>query len=629
MKAFLLIGCLCIGGVLHAQTTNRENYDLRPTLKKSKTDPDKACIAFDKILEAMPQDARFTTFIRNDSIILTHSDASWFWKLMASKNDGVAIDLVSKDQYACDNVQRFASSWSHKGFLLPPLYREDMRKNMLPTQNDYVALYAGKVPGTWKKDILEANYLLLQDKHLCYYSNVINLDFNGWSLLHNGLYYDTFPHQTFQRRYQEVSKTLHFTIPFEKDKWDYKQTDIRPLYDSLNLTDYTIKAIRIHTYTSVEGTRERNEKLQQQRAESIVRSLQAFQPEALVSTVTASENWVEFMNDIAGSGFSNLMPLSKDEIKERLTSPALLAKLEPTLRHHRKALIELDLEKRISYLQSTAGELKKYFHQELANRNMEEALYLQQIIFYRIKREELPDTFLHEIEVPESLEYGSLLLNNVSFQFENSYSTVFEAINTFEKLDILLKENPKIKYNLCALRLQSWRESPLLVDQHPLLSDIQSLANIGIPELLVRRLLINYNILLSESSLRQKKYAEKEKAVKFIHAAYSTGNLSDEDLLNLAKYFSYNSKFDWAEKILQPRTNAIDVSEDLLFYYLNLTLFDEHNTKNSSYRAVLLNAINGNQPRFCKLFDSIKNGGVTFQLLNDPYLKKTYCENCH
>ena len=42
----------------------------------------------------------------------------------------------------------------------------------------------------------------------------------------------------------------------------------------------------------------------------------------------------------------------------------------------------------------------------------------------------------------------------------------------------------------------------------------------------------------------------------------------------------------------------------------------------------MLNAINMNKNRFCKLFNSIDTGGVTFQLLQDEYLNETYWENC-
>jgi hypothetical protein len=73
---------------------------------------------------------------------------------------------------------------------------------------------------------------------------------------------------------------------------------------------------------------------------------------------------------------------------------------------------------------------------------------------------------------------------------------------------------------------------------------------------------------------------------------------------------------------------SIDVDEDLLYYFINLTIIDDKLTSNDDYRTVLLNAINMNKDRFCKLFNAVEDGGVTFQLLENEYLLQIYCENC-
>jgi hypothetical protein len=83
-----------------------------------------------------------------------------------------------------------------------------------------------------------------------------------------------------------------------------------------------------------------------------------------------------------------------------------------------------------------------------------------------------------------------------------------------------------------------------------------------------------------------------------------------------------------AVTLLEAKARSIDINEDLLFYYLNLTLINKELTKESDYRTILLNANNMNKERFCKLFNSVENGGVTFQLLEDEYLRKSYCETC-
>ena len=109
---------------------------------------------------------------------------------------------------------------------------------------------------------------------------------------------------------------------------------------------------------------------------------------------------------------------------------------------------------------------------------------------------------------------------------------------------------------------------------------------------------------------------------------YKNFPLSDYDYISLAQFFSYYANSDLSVKLLENKAKTIDIDEDLLFYYLNLTLIDKDLTEDENYRTIMLNAININKERFCKLFNSIEKGGVTFQLLEDDYLSDTYCENC-
>jgi len=52
------------------------------------------------------------------------------------------------------------------------------------------------------------------------------------------------------------------------------------------------------------------------------------------------------------------------------------------------------------------------------------------------------------------------------------------------------------------------------------------------------------------------------------------------------------------------------------------------NDERKSYRSYLINARNRNKPRFCKMFESLRHGGISFQLLDNEYVKKMHCESC-
>jgi hypothetical protein len=607
-----------------AQLVNKETYGIKPMPKGGAKSCNELYFAWNKL----PDDVRVGPLVRNDSVYLVVPDPIWLQALITDKKDGVAIDLVHREQFDCSIPKVVESSPVHTGYLLPPIHRNDFEKRIQHHPSGVLLVNMGALPIQFFGKNFEANFLIIKNNLRCHYTNIVGLDFHGWKLLSTGLYYDTLDQSKLENRFKDISKSLTFTIPFDKDQVHYKKEDIKPLYDSLNITDYYIKSITIRAYTSVEGLYERNVQLQNQRAESIVTALQSYQNEKITSSVSADENWVEFLTDIASTGYQSFLSLSKKEIKERLTQPALLTKLEPVLRNHRKAIVELTLEKKLSFRESNPTELKKYFQSSIEKKNIEEALYLQQIIFYKIKKEELPESFLGKLEVPEAIEYGGLLINQIAFLQENEFYEVAEAIAAFEKLDHVLPNNKKIKYNLCVLKLKSWLYTNLLNEGNELKKEIESLRKWGVNDVLIKRLLINYHIIVSEVKLKKRDYAGKDKAVQYIYNSYLPLKLNDNDLVNMAKYFSHYSKFNWALQILTPRINSLSASEDLIFYYLSLTIYKSKYTTNRLYRTTMLNATNRNSKRFCNLFNSVREGGVSFQLLSDSYLKKTFCENC-
>jgi hypothetical protein len=374
----------------------------------------------------------------------------------------------------------------------------------------------------------------------------------------------------------------------------------------------------------------RNIELQDARAKSIVDAMQSFQPESIQSQITSNENWVEFLEAIANTPFKYLSTMSKDEVKEALKDQKLADKLEPILAKERKAIIELVLEKRVTYSKATPTELKNYFSQSISKKNIDEAMYLQEIIFHKITRRELPASFLRELEIPRSIEYGGLLMNVAAYEYEHVNEDVFEALRVFTDLNELLGgNNAKVSYNICALRLNAWVKLKKLPGTESLKTKIESLRKGGIPNVLVLRMLINYNIVLAEVNYWEGKYSEREKSIRFVIDSYKRITLNDDDRVSLAHFLSYNSRFDNAAQVLEPRSKKLDASEDLLYQYVSFTISKPKYINSGGYRAFLLNVVNANRIRFCRLFEPVSQGGLSFQLLQDPFLKKTWCENCN
>lgn len=608
----------------HAQIVNQETYDLSPYSKDNYKD----CVSFIEIMQSKPSDVRFGVAQEQGVIFITFSDEKFFKDIFNKSTDGIAIDVMARELFDCDKTLK-RSSALHKGYLLPPVYKKEIETNSFVSEEGFVLVrYPHEIPPQFDLANTEFRIMIVQKKTVCLNQNIIDLDMRGWDLLEAGLYLDTLKQAIHAERYSNLNKTLHFNIFFQKDKSEYNTADLKPLYDTLRLTDYAIQEIHIRAYTSVEGSLKRNLELQNKRAQSIINALQSFQSEKIVQTVSSNENWVEFFEDLSDTKYNPLLKLSKEEIKAKLTDPLLLGQLEPWLSKHRKAIIELKLEKRVKYQSADPETIKKLFNESLAEKNVQEALLIQKVVFERVGDKSLNPNALGDLEIPRSVDYGSLLINKLAYEYELNASDLYASIRAFEELLIILPNNPLIKYNLVALRLKSWPLYPESIDKLALKKELDALKRLKLDQRLVKRLEVNYHILLVEEAMLQRDYAGKSKALKFIYDNYRKMNYNQQDVLRLAKYFSYMSQFDWANNALKPFIKRLDVEEDLVFYYINLNIFDDVVVKRADFRTIVSNASNLNQARFCQLFNTFGHGGVSFQLLENPYLKNTYCENC-
>ncbi|MDG5490465.1 hypothetical protein [Psychroserpens sp. SPM9] len=589
------------------------------------------CQKFNQAFYNRPKEVKFGIKRDNANLYFETNDKDWFNSLFVNAYDGVAIDIVAKDRYACDVSQ--IEPVQIKGKLLPPVFSKRLKSGLKKSGNTLYRVLVGRIPANLLNKELEFNTLFLSDRTLCQYYVIYDLEAYPWDLLDMGMYLDSITYNAkeikanSEESYVLKNKTLKFKIPFEKNKSEYSQDDIKPLYDSLRLTDFNIKSIHIKAYSSVEGSLERNIKLQEQRASSIVTAIQAFQKPSITNVISSSENWVEFLNAIENTKHEDLKHLSKAQIKAKLVG-ALATEMEPILKQHRKALVTLELEKKDVYKDLSATELLNKFNASIVSDELDEAQKIQNSLFEKLKNKEVSPDLLNKMEVPNQLKYVAFLNKTSAYKYLLEAPKILIVYNELLELEKLAPKDKRVKYNIVVTKLKLWRYKALDVDKNKLKAELKALKNYGINDQLIARLLVNYHIIIAEDLMRQRDYDNKDKAVTFIEANYKKFELSDYDYLSLAQFFSYYANTELSVALLKDKAKRIDIDENLLFYYLNLTIINPELTKTSDYRTIMLNALNMNKSRYCKLFNPFGEGGVTFQLLEDDYLRSTYCENC-
>lgn len=607
----LLIPFLLVGQNNLKQIKNPEN-------KRSKK-----CKKYYEITRKLPVDIRYSINVIEQHIIFYFPSKKAFNKIFDKKFDGIAIDIVERDQFGCSGENQLANSWAFKGELLRPVFKKELESGMQLDEDGNVTIDLGLLPPHFDPRNIECNMLLLQKKFHCDYRSFSHLQYNQWSLLEMGLYRDSieFP----ENQEFKLSKKLTFEIPFEKNHHLYAPSEIKPLYDSLHLSDYYVNSIRIRAYSSVEGDFDNNQRLQNARAASIIRGLQAYQSPEIPSEIATSENWDDFYSDIKSTRYAYLSELPKDKIKKKLADLEDASEMESILSTHRKGLIELTLERKIS--RAKPNELIELFGQKIKNNKIEDALYIQNFVFSEIKNSRFPNDFIGNLEIPRLALFSPLLTNEIIFEYENSIGSIEDHITAFEELLKILPNNPQIQYNLVALKLTANNKYSFSSSRKEIWRLISAI-NWKINRTLVNRLKINYHILSTEFFDLKKSYREKNRSLRQIYSIYGKLKLTDEERLHLARFLSIYSQFKWAENILSPRVYQENVDSKLVDYYLRLTISDAKKLNNSKYLELLSRTINENNHTFCDLFLPTEQGGYTFQLLENPKLADLYCASC-
>ena len=582
----------------------------------------------------MPKEVLFGLQLHDDgSIYFSMTDKQWFDKLFNHDSYGVTIDIISKDRYNCSKTVDLQSGLP-KGYMLPGVYRKNLIKNSSDLVPGMIYTKIGTIPPSLKGKELEGNLVILNGNYICYYTNFVHIDRSVWNLLPMGLFVDSLLSESqdnttsIGKNYFTYSNKIKLEIPFAKGSTAFDPNHLKKYYDSINLSASRIKKVEIRAYSSVEGSETVNRDLMTKRAESVIVALKKYQSSFPTASIITAENWLDFFQDIKETKFSDLEDLSKFEVKKELSKSEISSAIEPILSKHRKVIVTLYLEEKTPFASEKDAYLSSEFQNSIASKNISRGQILQKEIFNRISDNKLPVEFLDKLEVPTSKEYSPILNDREVYKYLLKATDEYQALEAFLEIKTIDPNNGKLNYNICALRFFMWQFGGDTASRQLLLPEINNLTKQGIPAILSTRMKINYYILKSEDQLENFQYAAKDSSLEEIRNMYADITPSDEDIYSLAKYYSHYSHREWAEEIIEPRIADVNVSEDLVFYYLNLLYFHPGRYGSEEFYNATLNAVNLNKRRYCNFFKSSDKGGASMQLLEDEEIRRIYCAEC-
>ncbi|MFT5821731.1 MAG: hypothetical protein ACI8ZM_002985 [Crocinitomix sp.] len=331
-------------------------------------------------LEMVKQTPFITLRQERGNFILRVENSAYLHKLIQDRRDGLAVEIVTYNDYACGNPAYYTEPSRRNGQLktngriLKPVYKKDLLKGfkkrkrnksmrflpflfgadsikfknrisqykMAKYHSEYFEMKIGKVP----KDIngiYAHNLLYIQENQICYVDY-----FTGYcgELYNDSAQYEFIPLDTSGGDYpfQAEEKELNLTIPFERNKYNYTTDDIEAFTHSINGLTYTIDSIYIQAFSSIEGDSVKNVALQNKRAESIVAALTKNQVSEVPIKIETKNSWKHFYQNIRRfPDYRQLATQDKSTVNKFLRNGKVLADLEPLFEKERKALVQINV----------------------------------------------------------------------------------------------------------------------------------------------------------------------------------------------------------------------------------------------------------------------------------------------
>lgn len=573
--------------------------------------------------------------VENGKIYLEYANLKDLKRLLKKPKDGLAVDIVQRAQYDKPDYNIVDNNLLNKGVMQKVVYKDNLfAKNLIkqdPKAKKKVKINKLRVEmGKFNSKITgpyELNLLVVQDGRVCKTVTRTYLEQGDQeSSTPIGLLpaeESTGLKPPFEPRSE--SSILNFTIPFEKNKSEFKPEDIQPFIKALNEPDFVIDGLFIYAYSSIEGDAAANAKLQRKRAESVVKVLQGMQNNKINPTIETKDSWNLFELEQEDGKYADIVKLGKDKAIKKINSDnALLTELEPVLAKQRFAQIVMDITYDIS------GNKEQHFTEVSFSRALKankipQAYKIMEYAHKRMLEKKYTEDVMDSLKVPDDPKLVNLMNNKVYYTFLANSNIVDEdnyaELKRLEKID---PTNDVVRYNRIYSSIILDSTLGTKEQQAKLQQEIDALYKSKINKKLVDGLNIEWQFKIIETLDTVENSEEQvEACIARIKSFYNFKEASWQNALKLAYVFTRGKDYKYSASVLEPFLKVPNVDEGLLFSYISIASHLPEKFYSRTFSDALHKARLKNPQRYCALFGEPY---MSFQVLDNPNAKKDYKE---
>lgn len=555
--------------------------------------------------------------IENNEVFLSHHNLQTIKGIFENQNDGIAIDLVTRNQMPCDAENRLDLSEIYEGVLLKPVYRDPIFSGNSAQNPNRLVVALGKIPKELQGKEVSPNIILIKEGRKCSYAVPSMVPSRGYELR---------PIEPLIIN-PEIQLKMEGINGIMDVEFDFASGKITPLKNpNINLEEIKIHSIDIKSFTSVDGNETANELLHNARARYIQEFLfSKLNNASIPMTIDAKENWELCFYHLEILGLDETLKQDKLAIRNYIQNHKD-ANWEEALQFQRKSKAilytygswSIDDANVLNYNRTDALITKNY---KLANKVLAE-MYEKDNSNLFLNEEFIIDKLFDKQELVQNV--SALLLKDIyNFKLDN---VVFFVRNWLSKPELLSAEAQKNLLNLYTITsrqlLRNWDSSTEDFSKvmHP--SKLEPLFIKYKSKDVVNPLFLNFHMAAIQYYGQINETDKIVESFNFIIKYFRNEAIDIEDDIALCLFFNSWSRYDLTLESLWKRYEYDELNEESCFIFAKTLVA----YKNDKYRGETFDihkiAIKFNQKRWCEWIDA------DFQNLRNEGVKNLFCNTC-
>ena len=557
--------------------------------------------------------------IEGDEIVFYFHNMELFKRIFNSANDGIAIDLLERDQFPCTGPNQLDLSKVYDGILLKPIYRNEILANNRAENPRHIISTIGKLPQAFQDldgEHIGLSTVLISNGRSCKYLIECLVPEENYELLNvEPILIDP----------QNVKLPGRGVGSMEQLVFEFNSSQVTPNnHPKIKRSSQKIVGITIQSYSSVEGDSINNEILHEQRAAAIRSDLiSRFNVRSSQIRIDSKVNWERMRFQLLYAGADSISNLSNDSIRGLIASGDSTLNWDSLLYVQRTAIATIFFEDKstdhLSLAEKTAGQLAR----AIAEQNYMNANKCLKTLY---KEEEFDSEVIFSEGVFDALKNSPELVQNSAallskYYISDLYKTtefIFAWINRNDELSNDARHNLLILYTKIGMKLlDNWDVSAKNLSNvvHPVRMDII------VPEKIQSELLLNTHLVYINYFGQVNDSQGVSNSFDFISDYFKENSISKEDDIKLSLFFNSWSAYNRTVDYLLARYTSNELNEDGLFILaltMNFSDFDH-----PSFEKINSELMEKNVLRWCEWINT------DYQILRNTKLKSMYCESCN